>query len=863
MTVLRLGVYLVFLLSGAAGLVYEVLWVRQLTWVFGISTYAIATVLAAFMAGLALGSFLFGRVALRVRRVLVLYGLLEIGIGIFGWLLPHAFAGLQRVYGGVYDDLSATPWLFATLRALVLGLLLLVPTTLMGGTISVLAKFFKRSQATIGRDLGKLYAFNTLGAVVGCLTAGFWAIPEWGVERATQVVVIANLLVGVAAMGLQLFVPRSALREEDEAASTSAAPVAAAAATAPAAAAKEVVFPTSRRYAKLVVGVFAVSGLLSLGYQVLWTRTLVFYLHNSTYAFTTMLAVFLLGLSFGSLLLNRRIDGTRSPSLYLALAQGGIAASTMVSLLLFALLPLLAHRMLPHLIVDSWGKALGIQAVQAFAIVFPPTFFMGLTFPVVTRIVVRRLRGVSAAVGDLYSFNTMGCIFGSLLVGFFLLPRIGIQDSFRVLMAANLLLAVLVLLCAPDLRWRSRLLGLVLVGGLVAAERPLLPDGLFQRAFEQSSKILYYRDGATDTVMVRAAPDDESVRVIAFADGRGTAGTMTAPSNRFMGHLPMILHPEPKQALSICFGVGNTLAAIAAHEALERLDCVELSPGVIEAADFFPTNEGVVHHPKVHIHEQDGRNWLLGHDAQYDVIQLEPPEIHTDGVVNLYTREFYRLCKRRLAPGGLLCQWLNVQMIPLREQRMLLATFQNEFPQAHAWMLSRTLTHVLLIGGDGAPRISWRRIREAYADPVLGPDLREKTWMPDPVVFLANFKLGPEGLARFTGGVPLVTDDLTRVDFTAPRSVDANYGLSNGFSGHKIACQIPGGVAATNAYYADKLEAMLEAIESPLPWIQDFASEQEREEVRRALEAEMARWREQQRAMIEAVRAMEGVLANT
>lgn len=816
---LRAGVYLIFTLSGACGLIWEVLWVRQLTLVFGVSTYAVCTVLGAFMAGLGLGSYLWGRWAARSRRVLALYGWLELGIGVLGLLLPFQLQALMHAYARGYESLMDRPGWLVLVRVVAVSVVLLLPCTLMGGTISVLSRFFARRRESLGRDLGLLYALNTLGAVFGCLLAGFALIPALGLRATGWSAAGGNFLVAA----LAIFLGRREV--------TVVEPRAAGAA---------------RRSgsARLALLVFALSGFCALGYQVLWTRALVFYLHNSTYAFTAMLAVFLTGLSLGSLLLNRRLDHSARPSLYLFLSQAGIPATTILGLTLFALLPLLLARLLPPLSIDSWGKALALQFSQALGILLPITFFMGLAFPAATRMAVQSLEGVSRAVGELYAFNTLGCIAGSLVVGFGLLPVLGLMGSFQVLMTVNLVLALVALWPGKEIGRSGKIAGTLLIAGLWVAKERVLPEEFFRRAFGQGAPVLLYRDGATDTVMVKAVPGQEELRFLCFADGRGTAGTNTSPQNRFMAHLPLLLHPAPREVLTICFGVGNTLSAIAANPQVERVECVELSPSVVDAAPYFPTNEDVLHHPKVSIRFQDGRNHLLGTTRRYDVIQLEPPEIHTDGVVNLYTREFYRLCRRRLREDGILCQWINVQMIPLEEQRRLIATFQETFPHTTAWMLTRTLTHVLLIGTPQELRISYARLRERFADPVLGPDLRDKTFLDSPEAFLANFKLSEDGVRAFVAGAAPITDDRTVVDFSAPRSVDANYGLSNAFSGVKIAGILEAGVPATVRYYADKQRAMLDAVEDVMPLLTDFASEEGRAACRARLEEEHRRWRE-------------------
>ncbi len=853
---LRTGVYLVFTVSGACGLIYQILWVRELSLVLGITTFAVCTVLSAFMAGLGIGSYFFGKIAVRSKRPLVLYGWLEIGIGICGLCLPFLFKGFMGFYSNFYEQLSTHPVMFILIRFLVIEALLLVPCTLMGGTISVLSKYFSRERSTISRDIGLLYALNTLGAVAGCTMAGFFFIPELGLTVATWVVVITNLCVGFLAFYLQRF---SEAKPEDKA--DTATDTEAGAITGKAADKAHRTYSPS--FLKIVLFVFAVSGFCSLGYEVLWTRTLVFYLHNSTYAFTTMLATFLLGISFGSILLNRWIDKTGRPSLLLAGAEVCIGLFSAFSLLLYPALPQLLKLFLSSFEMNSWGKSLLLQFSQSVVIILPATFMMGLTFPVVTRLYVTSLKTVSRSVGSIYSMNTFGCIFGSLVIGFVCLPLLGLMNSFLLLISLNLLLGFVVLVLSPEIKRLGKSAGAIAIVALFVLIHSFVPSDLFLRSFKRGHKIVFYRDGVTDSVMVKEAKGDSSTRVLCFTDGRGTAGTNTNAMNRFAGHLSVMFHPAPKNVLCICFGVGNTLSAIALHSEVKSVDCVELSENVINAAPYFPTNKNVLKNPKVKVIIQDGRNHLLGTAKKYDVIQLEPPEIHTDGVINLYTREFYELCMEKMTKNGVLSQWMNVAMMPLKEQKMMIRTFHEVFPHSTYWMLKQSLDQVLLIGTKEKLVINYSDFKARMEDDdLIFTDLEGKVGIKNPVDYLKNFMLSEEGIAGFVKGAQIVTDDRTRVDFTAPRSIDANYGLCNAFSGYRITCLKKEGLQATLDYYADKKLAMIEAAESAFPILTGFASEQQEEQVKADLDKALLDWKTRERRNAEKIRKRKEAFSN-
>jgi spermidine synthase len=303
-----------------------------------------------------------------------------------------------------------------------------------------------------------------------------------------------------------------------------------------------------------------------------------------------------------------------------------------------------------------------------------------------------------------------------------------------------------------------------------------IPSDLFRRSFVSGDdRLVYYREGATDTVGV---VDGRLGRTIVYEDRRGTAGTWTFRWNYFFGHLPLLLHPgEPKRVLNICFGVGNSLAAVASHASVERIDSVELSPHVVEAARYFWTNDGVLADPRVRTIIGDGRNYVIASRETYDVIELEPPEIFTAGVINLYTRDFYRDAVARLAPDGILIQWLPVGEAPLDDERMLFRAFTDVLPHASAW---RQLEDgpILLVGSKQPLRIDYRRLQEKLRTPPLRRALRLLE-IRDVDHLLSFFTLDPPALAEFVRGVEPVTDDRTVLDFSMPRYVGSGFGLGS------------------------------------------------------------------------------------
>src|SRR5262245_48765603 len=512
-----------------------------------------------------------------------------------------------------------------------------------------------------------------------------------------------------------------------------------------------------------------------MGYEVLWTRALEHYTHNSTYAYTAMLAVFLAGIALGSAAGARVADRVRSPWLAVALLQLGIAASVVVGLLVFmrfeSLVPAVTEALGG---IRSWPRVVALLFAEAAVTMLGTTLLLGAMFPLVVRLAVGRLDAVGRSVGFVYLANTLGSIAGALAVGFLVLPALGVRGSFLALALADLAVAAFLALRAGQRREGAAVVAAALAVG--AAAFLLLPSTLFRDQYAaRFGRILFYREEVTDTVMVTEAADGS--RVIRYADGRGTAGTPTFREDRMYAHIPLLLHPGPRRVLPIGFGVGNTLSSTLVHP-VEAVDCVELSPGVVDAEVYFrETNRDPLHDPRARLRIGDGRNFVLTSRDRSDVIRMDPPELHTAGVVNLYTREFFELVRDHLEPHGIFSVWINAVMTPMDDIRLLLRTLADVFPYVSVW--------------TGPAQYSWvmnaslephdpdlRRLEEAFASPALRADLAS-IGIESPFEFLDLFVFSGAAVAGFAGRGPLVTDDRTRLDFSVPRSADAYYGIAN------------------------------------------------------------------------------------
>jgi hypothetical protein len=414
------------------------------------------------------------------------------------------------------------------------------------------------------------------------------------------------------------------------------------------------------------------------------------------------------------------------------------------------------------------------MTARAGLVLLPAAFLFGTTFPLVARVMLVDVERVGRHLAAAYTANTLGAVLGAVVGGFVLIPWIGLRGTLVALSALNVVAGAACWWTATRGAQRRGLLGLAAV--LLVLPSLLVPRTIFFDALQGTrAKLIHYREGATDTTGVWEYPD--GTRIVTYGDLRGTAGTQTDPLNRVQGHLAHLLHPAPRRSLQICFGVGNTLSAAALHPEVERLDCVELSPHVRETAAFFWTNQNVLDDPKVRLVIDDGRNYLLRTRARYDVITLEPPDIFTAGVVNLYTEEFYRLAANALTDDGILCQWLPVGEMEDVEMRMLVRAFQEVFPETSMWREGPTPAPPLLLVGSKRPlRVDPAALATRMRNPAVAADLT-RIGMGTPEALAALYLGGPAETRRWVGDAPSVTDDRTVVDFTNPRSPYSGFGF--------------------------------------------------------------------------------------
>jgi spermidine synthase len=742
---------LFFFISGACALIYQVVWVRQITLLLGSTSASVSTVLAVFMAGLGAGAWLFGARADRSRCPLRLYAYLEIGIGLYALVLPHALSASTPAYLWLSRQ-GVLP--LPLLRVLFGFVLLLPPAVLMGGTFPALLRHAGHRLDRLGRDLGWLYAANLAGGVAGSLLAGFALIRHLGVQGATMVAVAANLFVGVAAL---VWAARDITAGQ---ASPGSAEV-------PREAAGPALSPRAR--ALVWTAVFC-SGFMTMAYEVLWTRMLVFGLTSTVYAFTLILATFLTGLALGSrclTALERRHDPLRSMGV--ALFAAGISA------LLLAPFAGRTSDLILRLSVragDTGTIFLAGSAIAIVVVLLVPATLMGVILPLGMRMLVDDLAAAGRRVGAAYLVNTIGAVSGSLVTGFALIPALGLKGALVLLTAGQVALSWAFLLTAPGASARRRTMLLagstavvVAAGAIVHATLagPNPFDGLANTGAPPPTIVAHHDGVGASTSVVEYAVGGRVLRIDGFhAAGTAATGSAYMP---MMTHVPALLHPDPRRLLVICFGTGSTAGAGLLHPDLS-VDVVDINPAVFRFAGYFEAwNHGVATDARTRTIVDDGRNYLLTTSESYDVITSEPMPPRFAGMVNLYSREYYELARERLRPGGLVVQWLPLHLVSFDESLRILATVRAVFPETTLWL--HQLNGIIVARHEAPIAVDLARIQGAFAPGRLREDM-VRLGVPQALAFVELHALGPAAVGRATAGVAVITDDRPSLEFHDP-----------------------------------------------------------------------------------------------
>ncbi len=766
-----------FVLSGATGLIYEVLWSRMLGLVFGATTLAVSTVLAAFMGGLALGSALAGRLSGRIKRPLQTYGWIEIGIAVYAVLVPLLFSWVDNLYAYVWQQFQPGFFTFSIWRFVLSCALLLIPTTLMGATLPVLSAALLRSAKHNRNSVTRLYACNLAGAIVGTLAAGFILLPGLGVKATILFAASLNLVVGLVAILTERRVDASnhqhASRESE-------------------------VQPSGASVGNIADTRFwlfcaLASGFVTISAQVVWTRVLSMVIGSSTYAFSIVVALFLIGLTAGAGLVGRRNYTAKLRDAILKI-ELSIAACLVFSLFVINWIPGILVDLGLRLKVASWSGLLALQILCAGILILPPALLMGMVMPVVL-VWASTQRHVSVRlVGRSYAINTVGAIAGAFLSGFVLIPKTSTKHTILISAAICLivagaayqpretardpqlnrslaigtttLLTILLVLVAPPMN-----LGDLSIGAydslvrVLAKTREGVKDETQPNRGPEVHQLLMYEEGTTSTVSVRKDWETTSLAI----NGRANASDREdMPTQVMLGQLPLLIAPNTRSGLIIGFASGVSVGSML-QSPIERVDCIELEAATIPASRYFEhVNNLPLKDPRLNLMIDDARTYLRVTRKRYDIIISEPSHPWVPGVANLFTREFFEITRGRLNDDGVFVQWVQIYQLSTETLRSVLATYLEVYPHVLVFRVGGVgKGKDLLLLGSNKP-LSMDKVGERITDPRMSVEMARVNLKSEADV-TSWFVCDETKLLPAVAGAKINTDDNMYIETTVPR----------------------------------------------------------------------------------------------
>lgn len=725
--------------SGFSALVFQVIWVRQLSLIVGVDVYAVTAGVSAFMAGLAIGGMAFGRIADRSANPFRFYAVLEAGVATCGVAVTIALSHYAAPFAVLENASAFLAWV--TIFAFV-G----IPAILMGGTLPALIRSLAAANRDIGLKGGNLYAANTAGAIAGTLAAAFLLIPNLGISGTAYAAAAFSLFAAIGSLGLAL-----------------------SRVTVPHVSSNAVSQPFSGDV-RLALGLYSVAGGVALGYEVVWTQSIVQFMSTRTFAFAIVLATYLFGLALGSALAAKWIDRIRNVWSVFGLLIAGAGLVALFGVAFLGSWIIVAQSIAEYWVLQLSGNQLaGMSArfvVASFAIVLPPTILLGAAFPAVLKVVVADGH-VGRGVGMVSAWNTLGSIMGTAVTGFILIPSFGFVGSLGILAVVAAAIGVIaVFRNVGTVRWHRSAAVAICTIALVLAF--LIPSDRFAMLLPgaQNGKLVFYEEGLGATVAVVEQGRDRKFRRL-YIQGVSNTGD-SLPSLRYMrlqALLPLItMQKQPQSAMVIGLGTGITAGALLAYNGLDQRVAAELLPGVKRASTQFSGNYNAASDPRLDIRLRDGRRELLASKDTYDLVTLEPPPPSAAGVANLYSTDFYRLAAKRLRPGGMVAQWLPLPTQNNEDTRSLVRSFIDVFPHATLW--TTELHEMMLIGSFKAMKLDISRMTARFEQPEVRLALHE-VGVNSVAGLMATWVTDRAGLEPFAGNAPAVTDDRPRIEYAS------------------------------------------------------------------------------------------------
>ena len=720
--------YVAIFISGSSALVYQLIWVRLLGLVFGVSSFAVATVVAVFLLGLGLGSYFFGKWSERTENPLRIYMYVEVCIAVASlasYLVIDYLPVYRYLYESAYNSLDL--YGMSVVRLLLSVVVLLPPVFFIGGTMPLIAKYFLTASTTFGSGFSKIYYLNTLGAFAGALLTGFVLVQYLGVFMTLMLAIAGNLLVAtLIAVGKS---DSATMRESTEA---------------------------STPYSYMLIILF-LTGFISLGYEVLWVRILSTYGLSTSQAFALIVAGFLLGFSIGSYVVSRGIDRRHDLETWFSSVCILTALSGALVLFLFGKFETLTRLLQESLSVDQLQASLAL----AFVVSLIPAIFMGILFPLGVRIYAHDVHRIGAKAGKILFSNTAGCVLGSLLTGFVLIPFAGMWNTTLILVNLSLLIALALLLRLGDVT-RARWAALLLVG--VLANLLVFSDSKTFHKEVKGLQVVYYAEGLSGTVSVLGNDQYRGV----FVDGQNVSGTdpVLMADSKMLAHLPLLLADRPRAALTVGFGTGTTSGSMLLHDV--AVDAVEIEEKIIEAAPLFSAvNRKSYADPNLNLVLDDARNYIGVVDKDFDVIVTDVTNLKYKRNPYLYTREYFEIMRDALTGDGIAAAWLPLGGLSFEDLRILIATFDKVYPHTTVWYFTQYPTHfVIAVGTPQRTQVDLDGLAQKINEmDKVRADL--KTIKVDDAYEVASMLLlGEQDVDNLVAGERIHTDDRPILEFS-------------------------------------------------------------------------------------------------
>lgn len=704
-------VFILYFISGFTALVFEVVWSRQACLIFGNTTLASAAVISAYMTGLALGSYFFGKLADRMPQLsLRFYAILEGAIGVFALCFPFLIKILVPVYRTIYLSFYQDFLGISAIRYLLSFLILMIPTILMGGTFPFLSRFFAKDRTSMNTNITRLYAMNLFGAMAGTFMSGFFMISAFGLNTSSAIAALLNLGifafiirfltkstegwgVGTLHRGEAIIIEQDIPVDESERAPG-----------------KNVLYA--------LIALMAIHGFSAFVIQICWLRTMALILGSSTYAFSAVLTTFLAGLGLGTYAVSLLAKKNRKLELYnIGFMELGIGVSILLFIPIFEWLIYFLVLLLPA-VSKSMMMVFTIQFIFSAVAMIVPTFLIGLVFPSVIYF-IGRPKDIGKWVGTTYAVNTAGGVIGSFSAAFFLISHFGLNGSLHMVSVLSVTTGLLIILIGslhtPKLK--SNLTKAIIISSfsllllLYPWDKNMFSSGafiyaqnlqgearmgklMFQKSMQIGNHLLYYKDGISSTVSVlqhRLRSKNKGINAKSLrVNGKTDASTIGDMDTQLcLGYIPMFAHPNPKKVLVIGLGAGITLNTITEFDSVTNIECVEIEPAVVEANRYFSSeNNNVLDDPRLKLIIGDGRNHLEFSPEKYDIIISEPSNPWISGVSSLFSSENYEAALSKLEPDGIYCQWFHAYQMSREDFMMIINTFASVFPQASLYKIS-------------------------------------------------------------------------------------------------------------------------------------------------------------------------------